>query len=58
MKGVMTYTGQSLDGPKGAAVLLRLPAKAIEAVPEGERLVEHPAGGPRAWRWNSAKAES
>jgi hypothetical protein len=41
---VMTYTGQSLDGPAGATVLLRLPDTAVEAVPDGESLVERPAG--------------
>jgi hypothetical protein len=42
---VMTYTGQSLDGPPDAAVLLRLPATAREAVPLGDGgTVERPAG--------------
>lgn len=42
---VMTYTGQSLDGPPGAAVLLGLPGAAVEAVPSGDgQLVERPAG--------------
>lgn len=43
---VMTFTGQSLDGPPGAAVLLRLPPTAVEYVPNGEagRLAERPAG--------------
>jgi hypothetical protein len=44
VKRVMTYTGQSLDGPAMATVLLRLPATAVEAVPEGDSLVERPAG--------------
>jgi hypothetical protein len=44
VKRVMTYTGQSLDGPVTATVLLRLPATAVEAVPEGDSLVERPAG--------------
>jgi hypothetical protein len=39
----MTYTGQSLDGPAGATVLLCLPPTAIEGVPEGDSLVERPA---------------
>lgn len=42
---VMTYTGQSLDGPPGAAVLLRLPDAAREAVPAADGgTVERPAG--------------
>jgi hypothetical protein len=42
---VHTYTGQSLDGPPGATVLLALPANAVEAVPAGDfALVERPAG--------------
>ncbi len=41
---LMTYTGQSLDGPSGATVLLRLPDTAVEAVPDGETLVTRPAG--------------
>ncbi|MFN8179673.1 MAG: DUF4350 domain-containing protein [bacterium] len=45
---VMTYTGQSLDGPAGATSLLVLPDQAVEAVPEGEALVERPAGRAQA----------
>jgi hypothetical protein len=45
---VMTYTGQSLDGPTGAVVLLRLPPTAIEAVPSGEGLAEQRAGAAQA----------
>ena len=41
---VMTYTGQSLDGPTDAIVLLRLPPAAMEAVPSGEGLAEQRAG--------------
>jgi len=41
---VMTYTGQSLDGPPAATVLLRLPPSAIEGVPEAESFVERRAG--------------
>ena len=44
VRRVMTYTGQSLDGPVTATVLLRLPATAVEAVPEGDSLVERPSG--------------
>jgi len=43
---VMTFTGQSLDGPVEASVLLRLPDTAIEYVPEreGGDLKPEPAG--------------
>jgi hypothetical protein len=42
---VMTYTGQSLDGPPGATVLLRLPDTAVESVPvAGDTLGQRPAG--------------
>jgi hypothetical protein len=41
---VMTFTGQSLDGPPGSTVLLRLPDTAVEAVPRGDALVEERAG--------------
>ena len=42
---VMTYTGQSVDGPPDATVLLSLPHGALEAVPAGgDTLVERPAG--------------
>jgi hypothetical protein len=42
---VMTWTGQSLDGPPGATVLLGLPDSAVEFVPAGgDELVERPAG--------------
>ncbi len=42
---VATFTGQSLDGPANAAVLLRLPETAVEIVPAaGDQLVERPAG--------------
>ncbi|MCL4522920.1 MAG: DUF4350 domain-containing protein [Acidobacteria bacterium] len=44
VRRVMTYTGQSLDAPAGATVLLRLPGTAVEGVPEGDSLVERPAG--------------
>lgn len=33
---VMTYTGQSLEGPPDATVLLRLPDNAIESVPDAK----------------------
>jgi hypothetical protein len=41
---VMTYTGQSVDGPSTATVLLRLPETAVEAVPAGDALEEHGSG--------------
>ncbi len=44
IRRVMTFTGQSLDGPPGAAILLRLPASAVETVPVGDSLVERRAG--------------
>lgn len=44
VRRVMTYTGQSLDGPPGAAVLLRLPENAVEFVPEGDTLATRAAG--------------
>jgi hypothetical protein len=40
----MTFTGQSLDGPADAAVLLKLPGNAVEYVPDGSELVPQPAG--------------
>jgi len=45
---VMTFTGQSLSGPDGATVLLRLPDTAVEAVPEGDSLVSRKAGPAQA----------
>jgi len=42
---VMTCTGQSLDGPPGSTVLLRLPDTAVESVPVGgDSLAQRPAG--------------
>lgn len=46
---VQTFTGQSLDGPAGAVELLRLPANAIEYLPQGREgeglpMKEEPAG--------------
>jgi hypothetical protein len=45
---VFTFTGQSLDGPPEAAVLLRLPDTAVEYVRQSNgdktELVEQPAG--------------
>jgi len=44
VRRVMTYTGQSLDGPPGATVLLRLPETALEFVPVADSLAAQPAG--------------
>lgn len=44
VRRVMTFTGQSLDGPPGSTVLLRLPDTAVEAVPRGAGLAEERAG--------------
>lgn len=41
---VVTFTGQSLDGPPEAAVLLRLPDTAVEYVPPGPELRQQRAG--------------
>jgi hypothetical protein len=41
---VMTFTGQSLDGPPEAAVLLALPDSAVEYISQGDSLVPHRAG--------------
>jgi hypothetical protein len=53
---VMTYTGQSLDGPPSATVLLRLPATAVEAVPAGDgALVERPAGAAQGLAFEAGR---
>ena len=41
---VQTFTGQSLDGPADAAILLRLPRNAMETVDDDGHLREAPAG--------------
>lgn len=41
---VVTYTGQSLDGPEGAIALLTLPVDAKEFVPPPPNFEERPAG--------------
>ena len=43
---VMTFTGQSLDGPEGSTVLLRVPDSAIEYVPvaDSDSMATLPAG--------------
>jgi hypothetical protein len=55
VRRVMTYTGQSLDGPAGASILLRLPSTAVEAVPEGDTLVERRAGSAQGLAFAYAK---
>jgi hypothetical protein len=45
VRKVMTFTGQSLDGPDNAALLLKLPDSAIEYVADGgDDLKSQPAG--------------
>ena len=44
VRRVMTFTGQSLDGPPEASVLLRLPDSAVEYVPSGSELAPVRAG--------------
>jgi hypothetical protein len=44
---VMSFTGQSLDGPDGSA-LLRLPSSAVEYVPPPPHFKEQPAGNMQA----------
>jgi hypothetical protein len=44
VRRVMTFTGQSLDGPADATVLLRLPDSAVEYVPHGNSLESQQAG--------------
>jgi hypothetical protein len=48
VRRVMTFTGQSLSGPAGSAVLLRLPRSAVEYVPDGSNLEPRPAGEAQA----------
>lgn len=57
VRRVMTYTGQSLDGPAGSTALLRLPETAVEAVPEGDALVPRPAGRAQglAMEWGAGR---
>ncbi len=45
---VMTYTGQSLDGPPGSTILLRLPPSARESVQQGPAWIEQTAGTAQA----------
>ncbi len=44
VRRVVTFTGQSLDGPPEAAILLRLPDTAVEYVPPGPELRQQRAG--------------
>lgn len=46
VRRVMTFTGQSLDGPEQAVALLRLPPGAVEYLPDatGDEPRERPAG--------------
>jgi len=44
VRRVVTFLGQSLDGPPEAAILLRLPESAVEYVPPGPELREQRAG--------------
>ncbi len=44
VRKVMTFTGQSLDGPVDAAILLKLPGSALEYVGDGEQLLPEQAG--------------
>jgi hypothetical protein len=53
---VMTYTGQSLDGPPNATVLLRLPETAREAVPtNSDELAERAAGSAQGLAFSLGK---
>lgn len=52
---VMTFTGQSLDAPPGAAILLRLPASAVEYVAESDSFVPHPAGAAQGLAFEYGK---
>jgi hypothetical protein len=55
---VETFTGQSLDGPPEATELLRLPANAVEYVPNDTGMVEHPARRAQglAMTWGRGRA--
>jgi hypothetical protein len=57
IRRVMTFTGQSLDGPAGAVVLLRLPESAVEYVPADDSLTPEPAGGAQglALEWGEGR---
>jgi len=57
VRRVTTFTGQSLDGPPGATVLLRLPDTAIEFVPVADSLAAQPAGPAQglAFEWGKGR---
>ncbi|HKQ18544.1 MAG TPA: hypothetical protein VJW75_02240, partial [Candidatus Eisenbacteria bacterium] len=57
VRRVMTYTGQSLDEPPGATVLLRLPESAMEFVPVADSLAAVPAGRAQgiAMEWGKGR---
>lgn len=54
---VMTFTGQSLDGPAEASVLLRLPESAVEYTPSGSDLAPQQAGEAQglAFQWGKGR---
>jgi hypothetical protein len=52
---VMTYTGQSLDGPSTASILLALPDTAVEAVPANDTLEERRSGKAQALAFELGK---
>jgi hypothetical protein len=54
---VMTFTGQSLDGPSEASVLLKLPETAIEYVPADTGFAQQPAGAAQglAFPWKKGR---
>jgi hypothetical protein len=54
---VMTFTGQSLDGPPEASVLLKLPESAEEYVRQGSELTPQPAGSAQglALEWKKGR---
>jgi hypothetical protein len=52
---VQTFTGQSLDGPPGAARLLRLPHNAVETIDDHGTLRETPAGAAQGLAFEEGK---
>lgn len=56
VRRVMTFTGQSLDGPPGSTVLLRVPRSAVEYVPVvGDSMVTRPAGTAQGLAFEAGK---
>ena len=58
VRRVTTFTGQSLDGPPGSTLLLRLPETAMEFVPViGDSLAAQPAGQAQglAFEWGQGR---